>query len=118
MGTCQPATLRIGQVQLTEILAGLVRAVVPLADPGGALELWAAVSDGWATVILEETGPSLDREAGAALLTTPAGSGALSEVEELVAAAGGHFGVRSRPGDRISFHIGLPTVDWGGGTLQ
>jgi signal transduction histidine kinase len=118
VGTCQPATLRIGQVQLTEILAGLIRAAVPLADPGGALELWAAVSDGWATIILEEDGPSLDRDDREALPASAHGAGGLAEVEELVAAAGGHFGVRSRPGERMSFHIGLPTVDWGGGALQ
>jgi hypothetical protein len=33
-------------------------------------------------------------------------------------AAGGQFGARELAGQRISFHVGLPTVDWGVGALE
>ncbi|MBM3267913.1 MAG: GAF domain-containing sensor histidine kinase [Candidatus Sericytochromatia bacterium] len=120
VGPCEPAALRIPQVQLGEILAGLVEAAVPLAEPGTELELWAAVADGWCTIVIEDDGPGLSFEAQQALLRAPGSraSGGLPAVRELVAAAGGHFGIQTRPGGSTSFHVGLPTVDWGVRTLQ
>jgi signal transduction histidine kinase len=115
---CEPATLRIAQVQLGEILERLVEVAVDLADPGGEIALWAAVADGWCTIMLEDEGPGIAFETLAERLRRPEAEGGGAAIEEMIAAAGGQLGIRSRPGDRTSFHVGLPTVEWGAGTLQ
>ncbi len=119
VGRLDPVQLKISQIQLDQILERLVFEASQLANPGGTLEVWGAVADGWATIMVEDDGPGVDVQARAPAASARArrdGSGpGIRAVEELVAAAGGQFGFRSRPGDRTSFHVGLPAVTWAGG---
>lgn len=119
VGRLDPVQLKITQIQLDQILERLVFEASRLANPGGTLEVWAAVADGWATIMVEDDGPGLDAKAQASLAAERRkGNGSTSSiraVEELVAAAGGQFGLRTRKGDRTSFHVGLPSAGWAGG---
>lgn len=119
VGRLDPVQVRIPQIQLDRILELLVFEASGLAKAGGTLEVWAAVADGWATIMVEDDGPGLDLESQARLATAKrernGHKSGIRAIEELVTAAGGQFGFRTRTGDRTSFHVGLPSIGWAGG---
>lgn len=119
IGALEPVRVKLPQVQLDQILEHLVFEASKIARPGGTLEVWGAVSDGWATIVVEDDGPGLDFNEQAKLASSRRKRRGRAEgiriVEDLVAAAGGQFAIHSRAGESTAFHLGLPSVDWAGG---
>ncbi|MEB3220682.1 MAG: HAMP domain-containing sensor histidine kinase [Candidatus Sericytochromatia bacterium] len=117
-----PWRLRVSGVELDQILGNLVRNAHQHTPPATHIRMWAAVSDGWVTFYVADTGPGLTLEAQAAIGRSEPrvdGTGVgLSNVFALVTQAGGAFGVVSEPGAGATFHVRLPLTAWGEGETQ
>ena len=117
-----PATpaLLADEQRITQVLSNLVGNAIKFTQPGGWIEVRAAVDGEVVRVMVEDNGPGID-EASQASLFDPftqldmsktrriGGVGlGLSIVKNLVEAHGGEIGVASRPGRGATFWFTLP----------
>ncbi|HEY9900598.1 MAG TPA: HAMP domain-containing sensor histidine kinase [Pantanalinema sp.] len=85
------------------------------------VKLWCALSDGWATLYVSNTGPGIPIEDQARIEQpgfrgrhdVPGEGMGLAEVKQLVTAHSGLFGLTSRAGAGSTFYVTLPTTQWG-----
>lgn len=91
------------------------------APEGAHIKLWCALSDGWATLYVSNTGPGIPIEHQARIEQpgfrgrhdVPGQGMGLTEVKQLVTSHSGLFGLTSRPGAGSTFYVTLPTTQWG-----
>ncbi|GEM_PF-1630955 len=113
--------LTVSEVQLEQILGNLLDNAHRYTPKGSTIRLWAALSDGWATLYVADDGPGIPLEfqpkigqLGFRGSETTDGSGiGLANVKKLVNSAGGLFGFTSRPNKGSTFFVTLPTTRWG-----
>lgn len=113
--------LPIAEPDLELMIATMLDNAHKYAPDRAQIKLWCAMSDGWATLYVSDSGPgipidqqALIGEAGFRGRPEIEGEGrGLSNVKRLVNANGGLFGFTSRPDAGTTFYVTLPTTRWG-----
>lgn len=103
------------------VLSHLLDNANKYAPEGAHVKLWSALSDGWATLYVSNTGPGIPIEEQARIEQpgfrgrhdVPGEGMGLTEVKQVVTAHSGLFGLTSRPGAGSTFYVTLPTTQWG-----
>ncbi|MNX71667.1 Alginate biosynthesis sensor protein KinB [compost metagenome] len=104
-----------------QTVANLLDNANKYAPEGAHIKLWCALSDGWATLYVSNTGPGIPIEHQARIEEpgfrgphdVPGEGMGLAEVKQLVTAHSGLFGLTSRPEAGSTFYVTLPTTQWG-----
>jgi heavy metal sensor kinase len=123
LADCAPAVVSGNFADLRRALLNLVENAVKYTPAGGTVELALQQSDGWASIVVRDTGPGIDPadaerifqpfvRLDAARARAPGGSGlGLAIARSIVLGHGGTLTLESTPGAGSQFAIRLPRTE-------